>query len=275
MISTFSRRQVLAAAGATSIAAALPFAAQGTGFQAQGGFDADSFKAWADARVGTGAPIWWYSTGTVRAYPSGETMFFMEGFDSATAHWPDPAKNLVHQYNRKIYVFRDVKTGAILREWNGKKVEPVAYPYQFITYELKGDKIETWVEQGVQPKVQRIGPGTDMAVRKVGDSYVFTAPVYLDFPIPGTEKRYSAFENYDFFVSTNKSVTEPHQLSWLRYGAVPPWAGGGDGIMHLVTWRVERWADIPNDLRSYIETEQKLWTSPPKDLDEVRKLQAG
>lgn len=269
-----NRRSALLSVGAITSVAALP-ALSAPAFLAEGGFDPESFKVWASARVGDGQPIWWYSTGAVRAYPSGELLFFMEGFDSATSFRPDPKSNLVHQYNRKIYIFRDAKTGQILREWRGKKVEPVAYPYQFITYELKGDKIETWVEQGAKPRVQRIGPGTDMAVRKVGDSYVFTAPVYLDFPIPGGDKRYQAFENYDFFVNTDGRTKEPHQLSWLRHGPLGAWADGADSIMHLVTWRVEQWKDIPADLRTYIEQEQPLWRNPPKDLAEIRRLQEG
>jgi Protein of unknown function (DUF1838) len=269
-----TRRETLLAAGAMSAAMASPVAAAAP-FLVEGGFDASSFKAWASARVGDGQPIWWYSSGSVRAYPSGQLLFFMEGFDSATSFRPDPKANLVHQYNRKIYVFRDIKTGEILRQWNGKAVEPVAYPYQFITYELKGDKVETWVEQGTKPRVQRIGPGTDMTARKVGDTYVFTAPVYLDFPIPGGDKRYQAFENYDFFVNTDGRAKEPHQLSWLRHGPLGAWADGADSIMHLVTWRVERWEDIAADLRGYIEREQPLWRNPPKDLAEIRRLQEG
>jgi hypothetical protein len=273
---TFTRRDTLLAATAASAVVGLGVVqAQAAPFIAEGGFDAASFSAWVSARIGDGSPIWWYSSGSVRAYPSGELLFFMEGFDAATSFRPDPAKNLVHQYNRKIYVFRDAKTGEILREWKGKKVEPVAYPYQFITYELKGDRVETWVEQGAKPRVQRIGPGDNMSVRKVGDTYVFTAPVYLDFPIPGGDKRYQAFENYDFFVNTDGRAKEPHQLSWLRHGPLGAWADGADSIMHLVTWRVEKWADIPADLRGYIEKEQPLWRNPPKDLAEVRSLQDG
>ncbi len=273
-MTTLSRRETLLAASALGTGLTLP-ALAATPFLAKGGFDSAAFKAWASARIGDGQPIWWYSSGSVRAYPAGDLLFFMEGFDGATSYWPDPKTNLVHQYNRKIYIFRDAKTGEVLREWKGKKVEPVAYPYQFITYELKGDKVETMVEQGTKPRVQRIGPGTDMTARKVGDTYVFTAPVYLDFPIPGGEKRYQAFENYDFFVNTNGRAKEPHQLSWLRHGPLGAWADGADSIMHLVTWRVERWEDIAADLRRYIEKEQPLWRNPPKDLVEIRRLQEG
>lgn len=239
------------------------------------GFDAESFKVWTDARVGTGEPVYWYSTGTVYAYPSGEVLFRMDGFDTARAHQPDPDQPLVHQYNRKIYFFRDADTGAFLDSYDDQPVEPIAYPYQFITYELKDDTVETFVEQGVEPRVARIGPGSSMTARTVGDTHVFSAPVFIDFPIPGSEARYQAWENYDFFINPDASVEEPHQLSWARYGPLPQWAGGGASIMHLVTWRVERFEDLPEDIQAKIDADHPLWREPPADLDDIRALQAA
>jgi hypothetical protein len=239
-----------------------------------GGFDRKAFNLWIDARAGSGEPVYWYSTGTVRAYPSGELLFYMEGYDTARAHWPDPAEPVAHQYNRKIYIFRDAKTGEILREWNGEAVEPVAYPYQFISYALDGDGMRTSVEQGSGAQVRTV-EGSGMDHRMVGDTHVFSAPVFLDFPIPGGERRYQAWENYDFFIQPEGSVSEPHQLSWARVGPLPAWAGGAQSVMHLVTWRVEHFDEVPEDFRAYIENEAALWQMPPRDLDEIRELQQG
>ena len=238
---------------------------------ASAGFDEELFETWVNARVGDGEPVYWYSIGTVRAYPSGELLFNMEGYDTARAHRPDPEQPLVHQYNRKTYVFRDPQSNEILTEYDGQPVEPVAYPYQFITYALTDDRLETWVEQGQGDRLSRMGPGYDISARRLGDAVVFTAPVYLDFPIPGTEARYQAFENYDFFIQADASL--PNQLSWLRYGACPRWSGGQPCIMHLVTWRVDGFEDVPASLREWIEKEAPLWQQPPADLDEIRALQ--
>jgi hypothetical protein len=262
------RRALLAGLAAAPVLA-------GTATASEGGFTPALFEAWVRARIGDGAPVYWYSTGTAKAYPSGDLMFLMEGFDAARMFRPDPARPLVHQYNRKIYVFRDPKTGEILKSHNGKPVEPIAYPYQFITYELKGDRVETFVEQGRAPRVQRIGPGGGMSVRTVGDTHIFSAPVFLDFPIPGGERRYQAFENYDFYITPNKGLREPNQLSWLRYGPLPAWADAAPSIMHLVTWRIDTWGNVPSDLRAYVEQEQPLWQAPPADLAEIRRLQAS
>ena len=51
-----------------------------------------------------------------------------------------------------------------------------------------------------------------------------TASVFLDIPLPAGN-RLEAWENYDFFIHTEGRVEEPHQLSWQRYGDLPPWAG--------------------------------------------------
>lgn len=238
------------------------------------GFDEASFRLWVDARAGTGEPVYWYSTGTVRAYPSGELLFLMEGYDTARSHWPQPGESVAHQYNRKIYIFRDPATGEVLETWNGQAVEPVAYPYQFIRYALDGEGMKTTVEQGAGERVQTVEGGS-MAHRLVGDTHVFTAPVFLDFPIPGTERRYQAWENYDFFIQPEEGVAEPHQLSWARVGPLPPWAGGAQSVMHLVTWRVESFEDVPADFRRYILEQAPLWKAPPQDLAEIRQLQEG
>jgi len=230
------------------------------------------FERWIAGRVGMGDPIYWYSVGTLRSYPDGKLIARVEGYDTARMFRPDPAERLAHQYNRKIYIFRDAETGNVLREWEGKPVEPIAYPYQFITYELKDGTIETFVEQGKGEAVRRMGPGQQMSVRMLGETAVFTAPVYLDFPM-GPEARYQAFENYDFFFQPPGSVAQPNQLSWVRYGPAPEWAGGGPTIMHLVTWRTEGFDEVPQTLRDYIVSEAPLWQSPPSNLADIRRLQ--
>ena len=239
-----------------------------------GPFTPEVFDIWIDARAGTGEPVYWYSTGTVRAFPSGELLFEMEGYDASTAFRPEGEDvPVAHQYNRKIYVYRDPETGEIIEEMNGMEVQPVAYPYQFITYTLEDGEMQTVVEQGAGERLQTF---TDdkMSWRRLGDTYVFTAPVFLDIPI-GPDRRLEAWENYDFFIHPDGAVEEPHQLSWARVGRLPPWAGGQMAVLHLITWRMEDYEAIPARFRDYIETEAPLWRVPPADLAEIRALQQG
>lgn len=241
-----------------------------------GGFDPELFEKWVSMRVGEGEPVYWYSTGTVRAYPSGETLATVEGYDTARLGPRAEGDAAAHQYSRKTYIYHDAKTGKRLREVNGKPLPPIQYPYQYITYRLDGDQIETMVEQGRAPNVQQIGPGRDISARWMGDSVAqFTAPVYLDFPLPGGG-RYEAFENYDFFVQPDSvDRAARYQLSWVRYGSLPPFADGKPVIMHMVAWRYDRFEDIPESMRTYVKEEAPMWRLPPQDADEIASLQSA
>jgi len=241
------------------------------------GFDRAAFDKFVSDRAGDGEPIYWYSIGTIRSYPAGDLLFEMEGYDTARRHTPDPSKAKTEQYNRKIYFYKNAETGEYIKEWGGEAVEPIAYPYQFITYELIGDQIETHLEQGAEPRITKFGPSRQISARRLGDTLVVTAPVYIDFPIPNSDRRIDAFENYDFFLQ-GSDASEPHQLSWVRYGDLPGWAAAesstGKAIYHLITWRVEDFNDLPAGIRAEIEESHPLWKQPPASLSEVRALQS-
>lgn len=258
------RRQMLAMALAAASGGAVRAAV--SGFTPQGGFDRAAFDDWVRIRAGGGAPVFWYSEGTLRAFPSGRLIALMEGFDTARAHWPDPAVPLAHQYNRKIYIFRDPVTGAVAGD-------AIAYPYQFISYALAGDQLETMVEQGAGARLQRIGPGRTMAHRMVGTNRVYTAPLFLDIPV-GPSARMQAFENYDFMADP-AAPPDRWLLSWMRTGQAPRWAGGGEAVMHLVTRRFEAFDTLPQGMRTYVRETAPLWQAPPADLADIRRLQAG
>ena len=235
------------------------------------GFDPEVFRRWVDMRVGKGEPIYWYAIGTVYTYPDGKPVLRMEGIDAARLERSLSTATEAHQVSRKTFVYRDIDTGAILREWQGKPLPPIAYPYQYITYTLRGTELETWVEQGAGVRKQRIGPENDIVARRIGNTLAFSAPLFLDIPMP-SGARLQSFEHYDFFDHGDaKGVNKPYQISWLRFGDLP--AGLGKGVMHMVTWRVDRYADLPASIREYLESDARLWLEPPKDIAEIRRLQ--
>lgn len=235
------------------------------------GFTADVFRQWVDMRVGGGEPVYWYAVGTVYTYPEGKPLMRMEGVDAARLEKSLSTATEAHQVSRKTFIYRDLETNAILREWQGKPLPPIAYPYQYITYTLRGSGLETWVEQGAGARKQRIGPGTDLMARQLGNTTAFSAPLFLDLPMPGGA-RMQAFEHYDFFhQGAAPGITHPFQISWLRFGDLP--AGLGRGVMHMVSWRVDRYADLPASIRSYLESDAQLWLTPPQDIAEIRRLQ--
>lgn len=149
---------------------------------------------------------------------------------------------------------------------------PSPTPYQFITCALVDDRVETMVEQGAERRVQRIGPGGNMAHRRVGPNRLFTAPVFLDIPLPGGS-RMQAFENYDFIMDPSRPPSD-WSLSWIRIGQAPGWAGNVPVVLHLVTRRHERFTDLPEGMRRHVMEQAPLWQKPPADLSEIRRLQA-
>jgi hypothetical protein len=235
-----------------------------------GGFDAKLFETFLSARVGAGEPIYWYSIGEVYSYPDGELLARMEGFDTARLVRDESDPNTAYQLSRKTFVYRDPQTNEILREVNGIPATHIKYPYQFITYKLEGDRMVTFVEQGSGPQLRKIGPSDEIAARWLGDVAVYSAPLFLNFETP--RGKYEAFEHYDFFIQP-KGASQPYQLSWLRYGDLPPFLGTGRAIIHLVSWRVDSFDQLPETIREWVKTDAQLWREPPKDLDEIRALQ--
>ncbi|MBX7170457.1 MAG: DUF1838 family protein [Pyrinomonadaceae bacterium] len=231
-------------------------------------FNAKLFKEFTDMRVGTGEPIYWYCIGEIYEYPSGKLVAKVEGIDTARRIKSESNATKVLQLSRKIFFYRDAKTNDLIRESNGMKVEPIAYPYQQITYELKGEKLFATVIQGKAPRVQKIESAGDYYVRNFGDNIIFSTPLFLNFP------NYKAYENYDFFYSPKaKNNQSKYQLTWNRRGNLPPFFGGGDSVFQLVSNRVDKYSDLPKTMRDALESDGKLWMNPPKDLAEIAELQ--
>ncbi|MEP3225708.1 MAG: hypothetical protein ABJO01_07025 [Parasphingorhabdus sp.] len=234
----------------------------------------DALRTWVNGRAGTGKPVHWVSDGGVYAYPSGEKLFGLIGMDSSTVIWPkNPGEEIVH-LTRKTFAYTDKDSGEVITEYKGNKVKPIAYPYQLIRYRLENDLIYGDVEQGVGERKQFIKAKNGIPFRKLGNSYLYNASVWLDFPLPSGQQ-YQAWENYDFFFHPEGSVSEPHQMTWQRYGKLPAWAGGQIVVTHLQSWRVERQADIPAQILNWVKKDKPQWLTPPKDMGEVKSLQEG
>ncbi len=267
------RSFVLATVSASVLAACATIQAESPDAPTMG-VEPDVLKAWVDARAGTGEPVHWVSEGGIYAYPSGEKLFGMIGFDSSTVIWPDDPNEKVIHLTRKTFAYTDAETGEVITEYNGQMVEPIAYPYQMIEYRYENGRIYGDVTQGTGDRVQKIISEDGIAARQIGNTWAFTAAVFLDFPLPNGAQ-YEAWENYDFFINPEGSVAEPHQMSWQRYGALPAWAGGEQAIYHLLSHRVEAQEEFPEQLLSWAQATKPQWLTPPMDLDEIAAIQAG
>lgn len=229
------------------------------------GFSAAQFREFTTMRTGTGQPVYWYCVGEVYEYPSGKLIAKVEGVDTARYIAAESTPTKALQLSRKIFFYRDPVTNALMREFAGKKVEPIAYPYQQITYEYKDGNMVSSVIQGKAPRIQNISQTSENRVRSFGGVTVYSAPLFLNF---GT---FQAYENYDFFVQ--KTGKPKYQLSWNRRGALQPFFGGGDSVFQLASYRIDRYADLPKTMREALESDGRLWMAPPKDLSEIKELQ--
>jgi hypothetical protein len=231
-------------------------------------FTAENFKQFTDMRVGTGEPIYWYCIGEIYEYPGGKLVARVEGVDTARRVKDQSEANKVLQISRKIFFYRNPKTNEIIRELDGKKVEPIAYPYQKITYELRDGHMVASVVQGRAQRVQQIESSGLFYVRQMGGNLVFSSPLFLNLG------NYNAYENYDFFYAPKaKSNRTRYQLTWNRRGSLPPAFGGGDSVFQLVSYRVDKYYELPKTMRDALESDGPMWMSPPKDLAEIAELQ--
>jgi hypothetical protein len=233
-------------------------------------FTKDIYQQWLDMRVGTGKPIYWYCFGEIYTYPDGKLVGRMEGFDTARLIKINADSSL--QLNRKIFYYEDAKTGEIIDEANGKKVNHIKYPYQFISYIRKNDKLITWVEQGAGAAINKMGPGEGIIARKMGQNISFAAPVFLNFETP--RGKYEAYENYDFVLNhSEKDGQKRNQLFWVRYGDMAPFFGTGKAIIQLASYRVDSFDALPEKLKKRVREQDTMWLEPPKSVEEIRELQ--
>lgn len=240
------------------------------------GFTQQLFDQFIEMRVGKGEPVYWYCYGELYAYPTGKLLAKVEGIDTdrlvKAANGKSQADTAV-QLSRKIFVYRDPATNAILREVNGQRVKHIEYPYQMITYRLNGNAVTTAVEQGVAPRIQKIEGSTPITARRFGELNIFSAPLFLNIETP--RGKYEAYENYDFLRQPKKTGAPQYQLSWNRYGDQPAFYGPGRSMIQLLAYRVDRYQDLPATIREFLDKEAPLWRQPPKDIEEIRQLQKG
>lgn len=226
---------------------------------AEGGFDQAAFDAYIETRAGPGAPVFWYYEGTVRRWPSGELLTRIDGVEmgravaaEANAETPWPA-GAVHHLSRKIFIYRDPQTNAVLRDIGGVALPPIKFGYQLFTYWRDGEKLIKRVEQGIGERVQTIGPVGYHRAQRWGSTWVFTLPVYF---ARDNSRPAEVYETYDFFTHDPGAAAVRHQLSWTRFGPAPEALGGGRVILEMTARRYSRLTDLPSaSLIAFIESE--------------------
>jgi hypothetical protein len=252
----------LVCALATMLLGSLPAAA--------GGFDRALFEVFVDSNMGTdGKPVYYYSTGTVKAFPAGRLLATIEGVDMARLLRRD-ADGTVHKASRKFYILRDPDTGAVIEQIDGKPNDRYFYPYQYMTFRLEGDRLTGTSTQGAGAALRRVDIGSAMDARRVGDMVVFSAPNTRE-AADGT----GSYEMYEFWVTPRRARLRPSATLTLTLVNWHPIGQGKPVYTHRTSWRVDRYADLPASIRQYIEAQAPMYREPPKDFAEIERLQRG
>ena len=231
-------------------------------------------RRWVALKTGEAGDdaCFWYLTGELFSYPGGELLARCEGLDTTRVLRESPT--VVSQLSRKLFLFKDKESGVVLTSFGGQPVAPVQYPYQLVRYELDGETLKTEVTQGSGEHLVRLS-GDNISVRHLSGTptVAYSVPVFLNLETEGGGA-YQAYENYDYFVSeqTGGGGGAPsHHVSWIRFGNTQPFTA--QGVMHITGWRLKRFADVPEALRTYIEAKAPMWADAPADLEEVARLQ--
>jgi len=227
-------------------------------------FDRQRFNEFVTMRAGDGSrPVYWYCTGEMRSFPEGKTVVMLEGLGSDRLVRDARDPNLAYQLHREIFIYRDPATGQVVRELDGMPVIPIAMPYQFVTYRLAGTDLEVFVEQGSGERLAKLGP-LSVAVRQAASGAVYSVPLFV-------QRQGAAFAHYDYFFD----AAGHHRVSWIRFDdwVRPP--ASTRRVMHAVCSRESRFEDLPATIREYVEKEAPQFKEPPRDLEEIRRLQKG
>ena len=99
---------------------------------------------------------------------------------------------------------------------------------------------------------------------------VFTTPVNYTMPVTEDGSQWEpVWETYDFIQRDNNGQVQ-HDGLWAGAFPLPVAMGGGRSSMHAYFHRYDRYADLPETIRAFVDEHATMWQEPPRDLDEIR-----
>lgn len=245
-----------------------------------GGFTRQDFEAWADARFGPpdGTARYWYAAAPVRDADSGKTLYVWEYYD-AVRQIVDPG-NPQRRIGiaRKLDLWRDKDTHALLERFDGAAVPQMPYPYQLFEMEYENGAVALTISQG-RGEHLRSYRFTETSVEHLGQIVQFTVLSHFASrrpEVPGAPLEPHTMAS-TFIVCERDCGTAPRHR-WVHSDVSPvfPWAGG-DGrrmaVQLLIGTRFDSYDELPLSIRSAIESRYPEYRNPPRDLAEVRDLQ--
>ncbi|KAL3786084.1 hypothetical protein ACHAW5_009608, partial [Stephanodiscus triporus] len=280
----------------------------------------DPFEVWGKMRLGLGSGpgsnpsgVYWVGSGSLREAYTGRTIATFEGYD--VGRGMRVSEDTIRQISRKIFWFRDPRTGALMTEYEGRPVRPVVYDAQVIDYHRRrrrgggggGDGDDEYydecdddnddgdhrecvsIEYSVEASLRRLKgslPPMKITSRMAGPSQMMiNVPVFIDVPVPsessssggGGGGRYRAWEYYDYIVDPTFPPDRPPTAVWCRQGSVPPFFGVDDpnAVLRFSGHRVDRYEDLPERMRIEVERSYPHFVGPPRDVEDAMRRAEG
>ena len=237
----------------------------------------DTFEVWGKMRLGLGTgpgsnsdgTVFWVGGGTLYEAYSGKELAIFEGFDIGKG--VQLSDDHIRQLSRKIFWFRDPTTGEIMTEYERKPVKPIIYPSQMIDYHRGEDGSITYSVEASLRLLKNALPKLKVTSHMAGPhQMMINIPVFLDIPI-ATDRRYQAWEFYDYNVDPTFPSDRPPTAVWCRQGSVPPFNMDSKAVLRFSGYRVDRYNDLPERMRMEVDRAYPHFKKPPRDEKEVKE----
>lgn len=239
-----------------------------------GGFTADDFARYIEARLGSGDPVYWYAIGDATTFPDGNMFMRTEGYDTGRLFEIDRERCEATGLTRKLIVLRNPATGEIITGPDGQPAWINNFTYQLFKMRLENGFLTYEATQGAGDLLNTATGGSNRSeIQKFDDMTVYTTPVNYEMPMDENGDTWKpVWETYDF-IERRRNGDIHYDGLWSGSFPMPPGMGDGRSSMHAYFHRYERYADLPESIRSFVEEYAPTWKEPPKDLDEIRELQ--
>lgn len=239
-----------------------------------GGFTPELFERYIHTRFGTGDPVYWYAIGDSTTFPDGKQFMRTEGYDTGRLFAFDRDACTATGLTRKLIVMRDPATSEILTGPDGQPAWINNFTYQLFTMRLENDFLVYEAEQGAGELRNTATGGMNRSeVQQFDGMTVFTTPVNYTMPVTEDGSQWEpVWETYDFIERDNNGQVQYDGL-WAGGFPLPAMMGGGRSSMHAYFHRYDRYADLPESIRTFVDEYATMWQEPPRDLDEIRTLQ--
>lgn len=239
-----------------------------------GGIDQQQFHDWIQTRCGSGQPIYWYARGDVRAFPGdGEVLYridFMEE-NRLVADPHNPGNKIC--LGRKMSLFLDKDTGKMLHEFRGRSLAPAIYPYQVIEMTLKGDRVAAVASQGSGRSLRTYNLADVVNVISFAGRTDFVAAAMFTTPHEVGGEHISEYLTYTVPPSSaGQRTANPGLVRTVTFN-VPDGDGNTYLVEHAAGARMKSYQDLPMHVREFIKTEAPIFSAPPLNMAEIKRLQ--